>query len=57
MALSGRKTPEAVRLYVKRTETQRIAPARGRRAWIGSNRNREQSADKSRNGTLTTESE
>src|SRR5207247_251703 len=34
MALSGHRTPEAARLYVKRTETQRAAGARKRRAWV-----------------------
>jgi integrase-like protein len=34
MALSGHKTPEAARLYVKRTESQRITAARRRRAWV-----------------------
>ena len=36
MALSGHRTPDAVRLYVKRTEAQRAAGARRRRAWIES---------------------
>ena len=36
MALSGHKTPQAARLYVKRTETQRVTAARKRRAWIES---------------------
>ncbi|WP_092865531.1 hypothetical protein [Hyphomicrobium facile] len=57
MALSGHKTPEAARLYVKRTETQRVTAARRRRAWIESNQNREQSAAKSRNEASTAESE
>ena len=34
MALSGHRSPEASRLYVKRTEAQRIAAARKRRAWV-----------------------
>jgi signal transduction histidine kinase len=34
MALSGHKTPQAARLYVKRTETQRVTAARKRRADI-----------------------
>ena len=34
MALSGHRTPEAARLYVKRTETQRASAARKRRAWV-----------------------
>lgn len=36
MALSGHRTPDAARLYVKRTEAQRAAAARRRRAWIDS---------------------
>jgi hypothetical protein len=32
MALSGQRTPEAARLYVKRIEAQRIVAARRRRA-------------------------
>jgi len=34
MALSWHKTPQAARLYMKRTEAQRIAAARKRRSWI-----------------------
>ena len=34
MALSGHLTPEAARLYLKRTETQRALAARKRRAWV-----------------------
>ena len=34
MALSGHRTPEAARLYVKRTDAQRITAARRRRAWV-----------------------
>jgi integrase len=34
MALSGHKTPQAARLYVKRTEAQRVAAAAKRRNWI-----------------------
>lgn len=37
MALSGHKTPQAARLYVKRTERQRIAAATKRRQWIEAN--------------------
>lgn len=36
MALSGHRTPDAARLYVKRTEAQRAVGARKRRAWIES---------------------
>lgn len=39
MALSGHKTPSAARLYVKRTEAQRLTAARKRRAYINSERN------------------
>ena len=31
MALSGHKTPEAARLYVKRTDAKRVTAARRRR--------------------------
>jgi hypothetical protein len=34
MALSGHRTSEAARLYVKRTEAQRVIAARRRRAWV-----------------------
>jgi len=34
MALSGHKTPQAARLYMKRTEVQRLAAARKRRDWV-----------------------
>jgi hypothetical protein len=34
MSLSGHSTPEAFRLYVKHTETQRAIAARRRRAWV-----------------------
>lgn len=34
MALSGHRTPDAARLYVKRTETQRLVAARRRRAYV-----------------------
>lgn len=34
MALSGHKTPDAARLYVKRTDAQRLNAARKRRAWV-----------------------
>ncbi|HEY5831136.1 MAG TPA: hypothetical protein VIV01_22480, partial [Hyphomicrobiaceae bacterium] len=47
MALSGHKTPEAARLYVKRTDAQRVTAARRRRAWVET----ERSGDKSQNGS------
>ena len=34
MSLSGHKSPQAKRRYVKRTETQRLNAARKRRAWV-----------------------
>ena len=34
MSLSGHKSPEAARVYVKRTEKQRVAAARKRRQWV-----------------------
>jgi len=34
MSLTGHSTPQAFRLYVKRTETQRMIAARQRRAWV-----------------------
>src|SRR5262249_4313004 len=40
MALSGHRTPEAARLYVKRTETQRASAARKRRAWVDAAKSR-----------------
>ena len=39
MALSTHKSPEAARLYIKRTERQRQAAARKRRAWVEQERN------------------
>ena len=39
MSLSGHKTPQASRLYVKRTEVQRLVAARKRRAWVDAERN------------------
>jgi hypothetical protein len=38
MAVSGHRTPEAAQLYLKRTEKQRLAAARKRRAWVESER-------------------
>ncbi len=34
MAVSGQRTPQAARLYVKRTEKQRLAVVRHRRAFV-----------------------
>ena len=46
MALSGHRTPEAARLYLKRTEMQRAIGARRRRAF---EEMEERSADESQN--------
>ena len=56
MALSGHRTPEAARLYVKRTETQRAAAARKRRAWIEASTG-EQDGSKSQKSAPAKESE
>jgi integrase len=37
MTLSGHKTPQAARLYIKRTERQRSSAARKRREWVDAN--------------------
>ena len=37
MALSGHKTPQAARLYVKRTDRQRVTAAVKRRRWVEAN--------------------
>lgn len=57
MALSGHKTPQAARLYIKRTEEQRMTAARRRRAWIESRENREQGSDESQNCAAVGKSE
>lgn len=57
MALSGHRTPEAARLYVKRTETQRVIAARKRRAWIESGSNAEHSEADSQNSASANVSE
>ena len=57
MALSGHRTPDAARLYVKRTETQRVTAARKRRAWIESNRNGEHTEVESQNEAAAAKSE
>jgi hypothetical protein len=46
MALSAHRSPEAARLYVKKTEQQRLAAARKRRAWV----EQERIVSKSQNG-------
>lgn len=57
MALSGHRTPESARLYVKRTETQRMIAARKRRAWVESGSNDERSEIESQNGAAAQKSE
>jgi hypothetical protein len=37
MPLYGHRTPQAARLYVKRTERQRLSTARQRRKWVEAN--------------------
>ena len=49
MSLSGHKTPTAARLYVKRTENQRLAAAAKRRAWADSTTEAEQKEGTFRN--------
>lgn len=49
MSLSGHKTPTAARLYVKRTENQRLAAASKRRAWVDSTSEAEQKEGTFRN--------
>jgi hypothetical protein len=53
MALSGHLTPDAARLYLKRTEAQREVGLLKRRAWVQAvtedGRHAEQEVDKSRN--------
>src|SRR5262245_43243199 len=53
MSLSGHRTPEAARLYVKRTEAQRAIAARRRRAWV----EEERKGDKIQNGPANAVSE
>jgi hypothetical protein len=55
MSLSDHATPQAARLYVKKTEQQRTAAARKRRAWVEAQA--EQEADESRNKVAARESE
>ena len=57
MALSGHRTPDAARLYVKRTETQRVTAAHRRRAWIESNQNSEHTEAESQNEAAAKKSE
>ena len=46
MALSTHKSPDAARLYLKRTERQRQAAARKRRAWVEQERNMPESQNR-----------
>jgi hypothetical protein len=54
MTLSGHKTPQGARLYVKRTEHQRKSAARKRREWVDANKSsanvRMEHRPKSQNG-------
>ncbi len=54
MSLSGHRSPEAARGYVKKTDTQRLAAARKRRAWV---LNLEHAENESQNGYQSAESE
>ena len=55
MSLSDHATPQAARLYVQKTEQQRTAGARKRRAWVEAQA--EEEADESRNKVAARESE
>ncbi|PPD07081.1 MAG: hypothetical protein CTY28_11355 [Hyphomicrobium sp.] len=57
MALSGHKTPQAARLYVKRTETQRATAARRRRAWVEGSKSGEQNTPENQNEAANANSE
>ncbi len=52
--LSGHRTPDAARGYIKKTETQRLAAARKRRAWVSE---LEHPRNESQNGARKQESE
>jgi hypothetical protein len=43
MALSAHSTPDAARGYMNKTERQRLAAARKRRAWVEQEQNGEKS--------------
>jgi len=55
MTLSGHKTPQAARLYMKRTERQRMSAAKRRREWVDANETspkvRIEGGTRSQNGT------
>ena len=57
MALSGHKDARSARLYVKRTEKQRLAGALKRRAWVDAVAETEQKEPNFRNGPLSRFSE
>ena len=57
MALSGHKDARSARLYVKRTEAQRLTAARKRRAWVNSTAQAEQKEGGFQNEALATVSE
>ena len=54
MSLSGHRTPDAARGYIKRTDAQRLAAARKRRAWVAE---LEHAKNESQNGPQIRESE
>jgi integrase len=54
MSLSGHRSPEAARGYIKRTDAQRLAAARKRRAWVAE---LEHARNESQNEPLIRESE
>jgi len=54
MSLSGHRTPDAARGYIKKTDTQRLAAARKRRAWVV---DLEHAKNESQNETTKDESE
>jgi IS5 family transposase len=54
MSLSGHRTPDAARGYVKKTDAQRLAAARKRRAWVAE---LEHAQYESQNGAWRRESE
>lgn len=54
MSLSGHRSPEAARGYIKKTEAQRLAAARKRRAWV---LDLEHARNESQNGARRRESE
>jgi hypothetical protein len=53
MSLSGHSSPDALRRYVRKTDSQRLSATRKRRAWLAE----EQPSNESQNGPLSEESE